>query len=174
MKLAEINEMEGPQDYKLFVDLDGVLVDWAKGIEDLTGAPYGSMPKNQMWKAIGAAVKAGKRVWYDLDPTPDAFELWNYVKGYDPVILTAYATSVKSSAQDKVDWVRKHLGPKVETITVPGWMHKAEYVAPNHILIDDDQHGSKPVVESWIRSGGIGIVHTSAADTIKQLKELGL
>ena len=29
-------------------------------------------------------------------------------------------------------------------------------------------------IKEWRENGGIGILHTSASDTIKQLKELGL
>jgi hypothetical protein len=32
----------------------------------------------------------------------------------------------------------------------------------------------KQTIDEWNAKGGIGILHTSAADTIKQLKKLGL
>jgi hypothetical protein len=38
------------------------------------------------------------------------------------------------------------------------------------ILIDD----LEKTIKEWHAQGGIGILHTSAADTIKQLKELDL
>ena len=47
---------------------------------------------------------------------------------------------------------------------------KKNYAAPNHILIDD----KKSNIDEWRAAGGIGILHTSAADTIQQLKKLGL
>jgi len=47
---------------------------------------------------------------------------------------------------------------------------KKNYAAPNHILIDD----RKSNIDEWRAEGGIGILHTSAADTIRQLKKLGL
>jgi hypothetical protein len=37
-------------------------------------------------------------------------------------------------------------------------------------LIDD----RKDNIQQWIDSGGIGILHTSTASTIKQLEKLGL
>jgi hypothetical protein len=40
----------------------------------------------------------------------------------------------------------------------------------NRILIDD----LAKTIDEWNAKGGIGILHTSAADTIKQLKKLGL
>ena len=45
---------------------------------------------------------------------------------------------------------------------------KQNYAAPNHILIDD----RKSNIDQWISQGGIGILHTSAADTIQQLKKI--
>jgi hypothetical protein len=38
------------------------------------------------------------------------------------------------------------------------------------ILIDDMEQ----TIKEWKNAGGIGILHTSAADTISQLKKLGL
>ena len=47
---------------------------------------------------------------------------------------------------------------------------KAAYAAPNHILIDDRSKSIQP----WVAAGGIGILHTNAANTIRQLKEVGI
>ena len=55
-------------------------------------------------------------------------------------------------------------------IVVDGGKEKYQYAAPNHILIDDRLVS----IEPWVNAGGIGILHTSAVDTIEQLKELGL
>jgi hypothetical protein len=48
--------------------------------------------------------------------------------------------------------------------------NKKDYARPNSILIDDNVKN----IADWIGAGGIGILHTSAEDTIKQLKKLGL
>ena len=47
---------------------------------------------------------------------------------------------------------------------------KAEYAGKNRILIDDRQD----TIDRWNANGGIGILHTSTANTIKQLQKLGL
>ena len=44
------------------------------------------------------------------------------------------------------------------------------YAKPNRILIDDYSE----TIERWRAAGGKGILHTSADDTIKQLKMYGL
>ena len=48
--------------------------------------------------------------------------------------------------------------------------NKAKFSHQNNILIDD----RKDTIDAWNAKGGIGILHTSAASTIAQLKELGL
>ncbi len=47
---------------------------------------------------------------------------------------------------------------------------KQEFANPNAILIDDRPSN----IEQWRAKGGIGILHTSADETIEQLKKLGL
>ena len=48
--------------------------------------------------------------------------------------------------------------------------NKQNYVDKSNILIDDRPDN----IAEWESNGGIGILHTSAASTIKKLKELGL
>jgi len=43
--------------------------------------------------------------------------------------------------------------------------NKKKYAAPNHVLIDD----RKDNIEGWESEGGVGILHTSAEDTIAKL-----
>ena len=47
---------------------------------------------------------------------------------------------------------------------------KQLYSQPDRILIDDHEDN----IREWREKGGIGILHTSAQDTIKQLQNLGL
>jgi hypothetical protein len=47
---------------------------------------------------------------------------------------------------------------------------KQEFSGKNRILIDD----RADTITNWNAQGGIGILHTSADNTIKQLKQLGL
>ncbi len=155
---------------KLFVDLDGVLSDFNGGIKKLTGKYPDEIEKKTLWKTVIQAAKDGKKIWYDLNKLPDADQLWNYIKGYNPTILTAGATSIKSSFQEKRDWVKENLGPGIPVTVTDSGILKAEYAKPNYILIDDQQK----VITAWTEAGGIGILHTSANSTIEKLKELGL
>lgn len=173
MKLTEVLN-QGPQDYKLFCDLDGVLCDFVAGVRRLyptyTEEQYESNPKfrKEMWDKVKEHAKQGGELWKDLDPMPDAHQLWNYIKPHDPIILTATGTGVPSAGEQKKHWVKSYLGNN-PVILVPAAKDKQKYAARNHVLIDD----KKKAIDPWVAAGGIGILHTSAANTIEQLKKLG-
>ncbi len=67
-----------------------------------------------------------------------------------------------------VKWVKKNT-PDTKLI-LAFRANKKQYSKENSILIDD----LKVTIDEWNAGGGIGILHTSAASTIEQLKELGL
>jgi len=174
MLLKEITE-EQPQRYTIFVDLDGVLANFFKGVKtlvpDYTEEKYehDKKYKNKVWDIINKHGQSGGELWYDLEMLPDAHELWNYIKPYHPAILTASGTSVKSVGEQKRRWVKKHLGDPVVHV-VERAQDKQKFAGKTHILIDDKRKALDP----WISAGGVGILHTSAANTIKELKKLGL
>jgi hypothetical protein len=97
----------------------------------------------------------------------DGQTLWNYIKGYNPYILTAPSMD-PGSKQGKTEWVERLDGMK--KLYFKPAKYKAEYSQKSRILIDD----RVDTIEAWNSNGGIGILHTSANDTIKQLKNLGL
>jgi hypothetical protein len=98
---------------------------------------------------------------------PDGQTLWDYIKGYNPYILTAPSMD-PGSKQGKTEWVARLDGMK--KIYFKPARFKQELSAKNRILIDD----RADTIERWRSKGGIGILHTSAEDTINQLKQLGL
>lgn len=156
---------------KLFVDLDGVLADLDRYVREEFGAKLGvSKDKdNLIWGEINARREQGIPVFSILEMMPDAQVLWDFVKPYHPNILTATGRNYKSGKAEKRAWVQQHLRGYDQIITVPKSMDKAKFAAPNHILIDDRMQSIGP----WRKAGGIGILHKSAIDTIKQLRELG-
>jgi hypothetical protein len=158
--------------YKLFVDLDGVLVDFDKEMERI-GFPSSAVEtdkkmKARFWHNVGRMAHHGHEFWGVMDPMPDADVLWNYIKKYTPAILSATG-HVGNAEQEKRVWVKKHIGDVVVHLVRKSG-DKAQFAAPNHILIDDRAKS----IEPWIAAGGIGILHTSAANTIARLKELGI
>ena len=152
-------------DYKIYCDMDGVIVDFDKGYKELTGRDASfDIPKEEFWAPIS---KAGASFWIKLKWMPDGKQLWDYIKGYNPDLLSAPSRE-ESSKMGKRIWVKREV-PGAKLI-LRSAERKQEFATPNSILIDDRADN----IQRWKDAGGIGIVHTSAADTIQQLKDLGL
>lgn len=177
MLLEELQPKEGEQEYDIYVDMDGVLADFIDGVNRLLGMDYSDEEyqtnpeyRTKMWKAVGKYSKEGGQLWSELNPMPDAKQLWSYVEKYDPEILTAAGNPEFGAEAQKRQWVPWVMGSDITVHVVRKSADKAQYATPNSILIDDQEKSIKP----WIAAGGIGILHTSAANTINELKKLGL
>ena len=163
-ELGRLNEKV--MDYKIYCDMDGVLADFESGYEELTGIDLrGEFQKgDDFWDPIS---KAGVGFWAGLKWMPDGQKLWDYLKPFDPVLLSAPSRE-DSSRIGKHVWV-KHKIPGTKLILRYA-KQKQELATPESILIDDRQVN----IDQWEAAGGIGILHTSADNTIKQLKQLSL
>ena len=154
-----------PGDFIFYVDMDGVLVDFDKGFREFSKMdPLDYMEKYgkpAFWKML----QKKPRFFLNLDWMPDGEKLWDYVKQYNPIILTTPADSMEYCKEDKKKWVKEHLGKDIKVIFSS---KKGEYADSTSILIDDRDKNIIP----WKNSNGIGIKHTSANNTIKKLKEI--
>jgi hypothetical protein len=150
-------------EYKIYCDMDGVLTDFNKAYFDLTGVDLTGQHLNDenFWNPIN---KAGYDFWVSMEWMPDGNDLWEVISKYNPTLLSAPSRS-NDSRVGKFDWVEREL-PGVELI-LRSAKRKREFAAPNHILIDDRPDN----IQGWIEDGGEGILHTSAAETLKTLKE---
>jgi hypothetical protein len=148
--------------------MDGVLVDFEKGYYDLTGVHTTQFVKGDstFWEPIS---KAGASFWANLPWMSDGQELWRYIKKYKPNILSAPSQD-PSSKIGKEAWLKMNLQNSFKKAYFYNRANKKLFAGPNRILIDDMQQ----TIDEWNTAGGIGIFHTSAADTISQLKKLGL
>ena len=161
----EAETTDSKADYKIYCDMDGVLVDFDKGYKELTGTEASfDTPKEEFWEPI---TRAGAEFWIKLKWMPDGKQLWSYIKPYNPQLLSAPSRE-ESSKIGKFVWVKRNV-PGTKLILRQA-ERKQEFATPNSILIDDRADN----IQRWKDAGGIGIHHTSAADTIQQLKDLGL
>ncbi len=153
-------------DYKIFCDLDGVLVDFEKGYLELTGVDLKGehIDGPRFWEPVN---KKGYDFWINLDWMRDGRELWDNIKKFNPYILSAPSKQPDSRVA-KHDWVDRELGEDVELI-LRSARNKKEFAASNHILIDDREDN----INDWNESGGIGILHKSTKDTLNKLNDLG-
>ena len=153
-------------DYKIYCDMDGVIADFELGYKELTGIDLQvKKPEGEeFWDPIS---KAGVGFWAGLKWMPGGQKLWDYLKPFNPQLLSAPSRE-QSSRIGKAVWV-KHKIPGTKLILRYA-KQKQQLATPNSILIDDRQVN----IDQWESAGGIGILHTNTANTIKQLKQLGL
>lgn len=160
------------------LDLDGVMFDFEKHAMEVTGFTMDEVnvskeAKRKFWNAINTHIKAGHKFFEELELLPDALALWEYLLSTGLTLHICSATGNTANAEsEKRAAVRRHFGDKYadEAHLVRHSQDKAQYATPTTILIDDRLKSINP----WIEAGGIGILHTSAADTIRQLKEMGI
>ena len=152
--------------YKIYCDMDGVLVDFDKGYLKLTGHKLTGEHRSDdhFWDPIN---DAGYDFWNDLEWMSDGKRLWKYIEKHKPEILSAPSRQNESRVA-KHDWINREL-PGVHLI-LRSAKHKKDFATPTSILIDDRIEN----IQGWRDAGGIGIHHVSAKHTIDQLKVLGL
>jgi len=175
ISLKKIYEEIKPK-YIIFCDMDGVLVDFDKGYEDLTGVHTKHadvQDKNTFWDVFKDSLKekgmSEYEYWAGLDWEKGGPMLWNYNKSYNTYILTSPSLNPESR-EGKRDWVTRL--DNMKNIYFRKASSKADFSGKNKILIDD----RADTIEKWNANGGIGILHDpkNPQATIDTLKELGL
>jgi len=185
-----VKEQEG-QEYQIYCDMDGVLVDFVAGtVEHITkqlqageaeelkekiGRDYitdedihvnspnrNNYVRDYMFKELNNHAE----FWENLPWMPGGEELWNFISQFNPYILTApmgYGSEIGKQA-----WIDTHLQPSPSKVFMSH--DKFKWAAANHILIDDFTKNTVP----WNNEGGISILHTDTSKTIEKLEEIGL
>ena len=168
-EIPGLNEEPNTNPYTLYCDLDGVLTDFNKRFDYFTGISPREYEKKygtkKFWELIDEEV--GVKFWVGMPWMPDGKELWNFIKPLNPTLLSSPSRNNESRLGKRL-WVRNHI-PGTKLI-LAFRVNKKQYSQRNSILIDDMPR----TIEEWKAEGGIGILHTSAASTIEQLKQLGL
>ena len=102
-----------------------------------------------------------------LEKLHDADELWDFVtNNFNNVeVLTATGFTPKNAAVQKNEWCKNNLINCHKVNTVKRSTDKANLANSTSILIDDRTQSINP----WVEHGGVGILHTSAKNTIQQL-----
>lgn len=155
---------------RLFLDLDGVLADFDKAATQILGMDHYKFDFVHGPDVYWQRLHQSGRFFEDLQPMPDAMTLWYAVRRFKPSILTALPKKNGEHCRaQKQAWVREWLGADVEVITCHT-QDKPNYCYPGDILVDDRSINKA----SWESKGGHYVFHTSAADSIAELAELGL
>ena len=155
--------------YDIYCDLDAVLVDLEQGLIDEMDL-HDRPTRLEILKDLNQLEKQRHDLEFffeNLPWTKDGKELWEYLRPYNPTIITAVnPKSHPTVASGKYKWCQRELGiPKHRVICEN---KKEKYARPKAILIDDWKRN----IKHWNDAGGIGILHKSASETIDQLKQL--
>lgn len=148
---------------RLFLDLDGVLADFDRGVREVTGRLPEELPLKTMWSALARA----PRFFETLAFMQDAEELWHFCAPFRPTILTGLPLGSWAPEQKK-RWVARMLGSYVPVITCMS-RDKPRWSAPGHVLVDDRASAR----EGWERKGGTFVHHVSATESVAALRRLG-
>jgi len=151
---------------RIYLDCDGVLADFDKGAEKVLGmhprAFEARYNPGLFWKRLAETPD----FFANLDPMPDAFELYEAVRDQGPVILTGLPRGTWAEPQ-KRRWAARWF-PGVEVITTMAAL-KREHCHPGDVLVDDrDKHR-----HLWEEAGGVFVHHRTARESIEDLRALG-
>jgi hypothetical protein len=105
---------------------------------------------------------------------PGGKELWNFISKNKPHILSAYVEESfdPNCIPGKSHWARTNLGIAPGNVNLVKRVQKQNYakVAGQPAILIDDY---KKNTDQFTAKGGIGILHTTTSNTIRELKKLG-
>ena len=153
---------------RIYCDMDGVLCDFEYAANRVTGQVWGGLRTGQDWGSI----RKTKNFWSTLPWKSGGRQLWNYIKKFDPHILSAYSTEDPNCKPGKRRWLSNNLGLSGSRINLVRRSEKRNFAMDGRrpaILIDDYPKN----ISDFKSAGGIGIVHSNTQTTISQLKRFG-
>lgn len=164
------NRIFHPAYSTIFLDMDGVVADFDKLVMDGLGRTFNHMlgpgQDDEMW----AYLKSIPNLYFQLEPTPYAQDLWNLANMMCARVafLTAIPrrTTMPSAQNDKIRWANKTFGQSVDVRFGPYSKDKVNhlntYQVPSNprvvavdVLVDDREDN----IKAWNDAGGIGILH---------------
>ena len=161
---------------KIYFDMDGVLVDFFRGIRELCGiepSDQNNMSKEQD-EAMFAAMRKVDHFYLQLKPMPGALELLKELcqrYGDRVEILSAIPKperGILHAKEDKLQWVKEFIGDIKVNIVLR--KEKQDYAGKGRILIDDTERN----IREWEEAGGSGIVFRDVPSLRKELSRLYL
>ena len=159
-----------PKVNRLWLDCDGVLADFDTPANAHLGMYTREYEEKFGTDAFWAKIGEIEDFYRNLPLLPDALELYDAVAHLRPGILTGAPSHLGEKARhDKFAWAHDKFGV-FQRVVVCRSKDKAEYCVPGDIIVDDwPKHRRK-----WESAGGTWVHHTSAEDSIAQLKEMGI
>lgn len=158
-------------EYKLFLDMDGVLVDYASGYrKNFVGSPNST--KEEFYYQSKVAF------WAKMDWIVGGKELYQAAKDLFEGVYILSSSGTQDPLKGKIAdegkrlWIKKNM-PDMSmdrVFIVPGKERKPDYASKTSILVDD-----MPItIKLWNAAGGYGILHKANhyKNTIEELEDI--
>lgn len=173
-KVIEQDEKFYPETGTIFVDMDGVVADFDAFVIKHMGRtfPHSNGPSDKtMWDFLVSV----EDLYFNLDPTPWAVELWEAVQKFGTKVefLSAIPrrASMSTAHDQKIRWLAKHrdLFGDTPLRIGPYSKDKWKHAKSGDILIDDRADN----IADWqVKGGGIPVYFTDIDTTIELLERL--
>ena len=149
---------------KIFLDMDGVLVDWCRGAHELHGLPYDANnwpykrgPEGWDWGPQAgikyAWDKMDQEFWAGLEWVDDGFDiLLTCEDATKSVCLLTSPAHTPGAIEGRIDWVNDVIPAYRKSILIGNC--KEMCAAPGHVLVDDYDVN----IDKWRAAGGVGIL----------------
>ena len=164
--------METDREYTIYCDMDGVIANFDLEFKKISNGLgpnefITTFSKSKFWNLIDSA---GEDFWSDMPLMSGANEMMRFIQdNFLHIRILTASTRRPESKSGKRKWIRQYF-PFIsdsDVIIVEERALKANYANSKSILIDD-MTGN---ISRWNSAGGIGILHTSANNSIKQLTQ---
>lgn len=171
---------EKNDDLTLYLDMDGVLVDFKNGFLRLSSGLDLSKYAQTFGEpaARDRYLKAGPSFWTNLEWINGGKEVWDAASSLfeNVCILSSAGTTDEEKAEvveiGKRAWLKKNIPsiPDNKVFIVKGKHMKQQLAARDAILVDDVPE----TIRQWTAGGGYGILHSSVnyKKTIEELEDL--
>lgn len=171
--------------HTIHIDMDGVIADFEGYIQQVTGksckelnsghavTPFSNDERTDpVYRLLKQHVNEHD-MFYEISPVEN-FHEWKVLfyqlqrKGFRVELLSASPSEAlhEKAKHQKIRWVRKHNLVVDNVIVVPTSSTKKKFARSSSILVDDYDKN----VVSYIKSGGLGILHTMFAETKDRLE----
>ena len=157
----------------IYLDMDGVLCDFVKRYRELYGMEPSAAERDNKFDHLFANFIHTQQ-FATLDWMPGGQGLLAIVNTYKNVNIEILSSTANKTWHDDISrqksiWLDTH-NISYKRNFVPGKKFKYLFAFPDSILIDDT-----PVnIDDWNSSGGVGILHTSLANTMAELKKYNI
>lgn len=138
----------------LFLDMDGVIVDFFKGMKKITGKdPPKSGEEYNIYLMDTPIEPFDYDFWFNLDKTPEADMIINHAIGHfglEHIIILSKPIKTRGCRDAKEDWIAKHYPDLADNVFLG--KKKWKLASATNILLDDHNENHYEFIKHGGRS----------------------